>query len=380
MAIEVEEPPTHYAAGSHYPEEEEEGGPVKTFLEHLEDLRWVLIKSLVAVAVGMFVCLVAGNHVMRILERPLRKAVRSYPGTNQVWDVRFGTNHLGTYLLTDRLQAAWALGTSRFVRVYVEPVRSGTNLLIGLRAEPLANPKEAQQLTVDLVNLSPIGAFVVAIQVALYGGCVLAAPFVFYFVAGFVFPALRRIEKYYVYRGLGFSVTLFVVGVVFTYFVLLPSVLATSVAYSTWFGFSANQWRAEDYISFVCKLMLGMGIGFQLPVVILTLVKIGVLSYQTLAKARRYMIVINLFVAGILTPPDVLSQVAMAVPLQGLYEISVWIAWWWDRRDRKRAEAQARAEAVQRSRTRPASGPSQPAPPAEPAETAARIEPGQESN
>lgn len=374
MAIELEEPQPQVAPPPHPDEEEQEGGPVKTFLEHLEDLRWVLIKSLVAVAVGMLVCLIGGNYVVRILERPLRKAVRSYPGTNQVWSIRFGTNHLGTYVLSDALQAACALGTSRFVTVYLEPVGSGTNLLVGLRAEPTANPQEARRLTVELVNLSPLGAFVVAIKVAIYGGCVLAAPFVLYFVGGFVFPALRRIEKYYAYRGLGFGVGLFAAGVAFAYFVLLPIVLGTSVAYSSWLGFSATQWRAEDYISSVCMLMLGMGIGFQLPVVILTLVKIGVLSYQTLAKARRYMIIINLGIGALLTPPDVLSQVFMAVPLQGLYEVSVWIAWWWDRRDRKRAEAQARAEAARAKAT------GRPAAPSAPARSAAQTDPPPESN
>lgn len=363
MAIELEEPRPEVAPQPSPDEEEQEGGPVKTFLEHLEDLRWVLIKSIAAIGVGMLVCLIGGNYVVRILEWPLRRAVRLYPGTNQVWTIRFGTNHLGTYLLSDALQAACALGTSRFVTVYLEPVRSGTNLLVGLRAEPNPNPTEARRLMVDLVNLSPIGAFVVAIRVAVYGGCVLAAPFVLYFVGGFVFPALRRIEKYYAYRGLGFGIGLFLTGVAFTYFVLLPLVLSTSVAYSTWLGFSANQWRAEDYISSVCMLMLGMGIGFQLPVVILTLVRLGVLSYQTLAKARRYMVVINLVIGALLTPPDALSQVLMAVPLQGLYEVSVWIAWWWHRRDRKRAEAQARAEAAQARAARAAAGTRQPAHP-----------------
>ena len=70
----------------------------------------------------------------------------------------------------------------------------------------------------------------------------------------------------------------------------MPVALAASVQYSAWLGFSANQWRAEDYIGFVCKFMLGMGLGFELPVVILTLVKIGVLNYSILSKARRYMI------------------------------------------------------------------------------------------
>src|SRR5215510_5442229 len=105
--------------------------------------------------------------------------------------------------------------------------------------------------------------------------------------------------------------------------------LGASAMYSNWLGFEANQWRAEDYISFVCKFMLGMGIGFQLPVVLLTLVKIGVLSYRTLRRMWRYMVVINLVLGALLTTPEVITQVMMAVPLYLLYEISVWVAWYW---------------------------------------------------
>jgi sec-independent protein translocase protein TatC len=75
--------------------------------------------------------------------------------------------------------------------------------------------------------------------------------------------------------------------------------------------------------------------------VLLTLVKIGVLNYSRLSKMRRYMIVINLVLGAILTTPEVVTQVLMAVPLQILYEVSVWVAWYWERRDRKLAAAKA---------------------------------------
>jgi sec-independent protein translocase protein TatC len=116
-----------------------------------------------------------------------------------------------------------------------------------------------------------------------------------------------------------------------------------SVQYSTWLGFGVTQWRAEDYISFVCKFMLGMGLGFELPVVVLTLVKIGVLNYAILSKARRYVIVINFILGAMLTTPEVLTQVCMAIPLQLLYEISVWITWYWERKEKKAAAAQTPA-------------------------------------
>ena len=327
--------------------EEEEGGPIKSFLEHLEDLRWVLIKSLVALSVAMLICLIAGNLVVTILKRPMDKARISYPGTNQVVTVLFGSNQLGVFPLTPKQQASLELGTNRFVAVRVEPAVVGTNQVLAWRVDD--NPElaqQAQRLKIDLLNLSPASGFFVAFQVAFYGGMVMASPFIFYFVASFVFPALKMKEKRYVYRGLGYGVTLFLFGVGFCYFALMPIALAASQKYSQWLGFSAFQWKADDYISFVCKFMLGMGLGFEMPVVILTLVKIGVLNYRILSKGRRYMIVINLVLGALLTTPEVITQLIMFVPLQLLYEICIWITWYWERQDKKREAAQEAGDVV----------------------------------
>ena len=82
-----------------------------------------------------------------------------------------------------------------------------------------------------------------------------------------------------------------------------------------------------------------MGLGFELPVVVLTLVKIGVLNYRILASARRYVIVICFVLGAVLTTPEVITQILMALPLLLLYEISVWIAWYWERQEKKREAA-----------------------------------------
>jgi len=320
--------------------EVEEGGPVKSFLEHLEDLRWTLIKSLVTVTIAMVICLIAGDRVVGIIKRPLEKARTRFPGTNQVVTVFFGTNRFGPFHLNDRQQALFALGPDRFVGLQIEPVSLGTNLVLGVRRDTndAVARAAAERMNVELINLGPVGGFFVAFQVAIYGGLVLASPFVFYFIAQFVFPALRMREKKYVYGGLTFGGILFFVGVSFCYFVLLPLALTASQKYSQWLGFGAFQWRAEEYISFVCKFMLGMGLGFQMPVIILTLVKLGVLNYRILSRGRRYMIVINLVLGAVLTTPEVITQVLMAIPLQLLYEATVWIAWYWERREKKRLE------------------------------------------
>lgn len=316
---------------------EDEGGPVKTFLEHLEDLRWVLIKSLVTLGVAFVVCLLAGHKVVQVLTYPLAHAKVSYKSENQVVTFLFGTNRLGVFQLPPSERAALGLGTNHYLTYRLAPVQIGTNLILGL--QPDDSQTEANKLAVPLVSLSPAGAFIVAVQVAAYASILITSPFVLYFIASFVFPALKLREKRYIFRGLFWGLGLFLTGVAFCYFLLMPIALSASVSYTEWLGFGVPQWRAEDYISFTSKFMLGMGLGFEMPVVILVLVKIGVLNYRLLAAGRRYVIVISFIMGAVLTTPEVVTQVLMAVPLMVLYEISIWITWYWERQDRLRAAA-----------------------------------------
>jgi sec-independent protein translocase protein TatC len=335
-------------------EQEEEGGPVKSFLEHLEDLRWVLIKSLVALGVAFIVCLVAGNQVVKVLTWPLSRARISYPRDRQVVTVLFGTNRVGVFQVPRSGEGALHLTTNQFATLHVQLLprdgaESGTNgNLYVFGATMDSDSTEAERLAIPLVSLGPAAAFIVAVQVAVYAGILIASPFVLYFVASFVFPALKLKERKYVHRGMFFGIGLFSAGVAFCYFVLMPVALRASVVYTQWMGFSVQQWRAEDFISFVSKFMLGMGLGFELPVVLLVLVRIGILNYSILSKARRYVVVINLILGALLTTPEVLTQVLMAVPLQILFEITVWIAWYWERRDKKRLAAEEAAATAQR--------------------------------
>jgi sec-independent protein translocase protein TatC len=315
-------------------QEEEEGGPVKSFLEHLEDLRWVLIKSLAAAGVAMVSCFFAGNYVFKVLEWPLRQAPIYTGAESQVLRVMLGTNQLGIFHVGTNDALTSLAGTNHYVRLEISPVTIGTNHVLGVTVDPEATAPP-RDVPIDIVSLGPAAAFVVATKIAFYGGLVIASPFIFYFAAHFIFPALKIREKRYIYRGLIFGFGLFMTGVSFCYFVLMPIALAVSAKYAEWFGFKANQWRAEEYIGFVCKFMLGMGLGFEMPVVILTLVKIGVLNYRMLKAARRYVIVIAFVLGAVLTTPEVITQILMAIPLLLLYEISVWIAWYWERQDKK---------------------------------------------
>ena len=324
-------------------EEEESGGPVKAFLEHLEDLRWVLIKSLAALGVSVVVCLLAGNQVIKLFLWPLSQARTAITHPGQIVSLSFLTNHLGTFRLAEEHKLIGPCGSNRVVALTVELAPSDTDgNLWFLRVRPNENPAAAvltSGLNVPIVTLSPAGGFVVAFRVALWSGLVLAAPVIFYQILAFVVPALRRVEKQCVRAGLTYVLGLFVLGVAFCYFVRMPVALTASVQYSEWLGFSVPQWQAEDYVRFVSKFMLGMGLGFQVPVVVLVLVKLGLVDYAKLSAIRRYVIVVSFGVGAMLTPPDVATQVMMAIPLQILYEVSVGIAWYWERREKTRAVA-----------------------------------------
>ena len=318
---------------------EEGGGPVKSFLDHLEDLRWMLVKSGSALLVGLIVCLYGTSEIVTVLKLPLRKAALIRVGHQQKAVVVFGTNTLATFEPATNRIGPLDLGTNWFVQIQIDPVAVGTNVFLSVHTDP--NPSEETMLSsaTDLVYLDPAAPFMSSLHLALYGGGLLATPFIFYFLAQFILPALKVKEKKYVLRACAVGVGLFLAGVCFCYFFVLARALKYAEAWAVWMGVKVPEWRAETYFSFVTKFMLGMGLGFELPVVLLALVKIGILDYGKLKAMRRYMIVINLVLGAFLTTPEVFTQVVMAIVLQVLYEISVLIAWYWERQARKRGAA-----------------------------------------
>jgi sec-independent protein translocase protein TatC len=241
------------------------------------------------------------------------------------------------------------------LQIVLEPV--GSNYLVKIEPE-LKAWKPPSRGIVNLIALGPLSAILVAMKLALYGGLILSAPFLLFFIGQFVLPALKLREKKLLYQIVSFGSVLFFMGVTFCYFVIMAVALSATVQFSEWLGFGSSDWRAEDYISFTCKFMLGMGLAFELPVVILTIVKIGLLDHVKLRKFRSYWIVLSLVISAFITPSgDPVTMFLFAMPLWVLYEISVLVAVYWDRRDRKREEAERRREQAGR---RPDSGGTQP--------------------
>lgn len=320
-----------------------EGGPVKSFLEHLEDLRWVLIKCIVAVLIAMFVCLAAAPVLVSVLKWPLLHPLVKAKQDQQVLQVQFGTNHWNVTITTN-VAEQFQLGTNRVTAIELQPVLVGTNLVLGVKtsaqildAETVAGPQ--------LKIYDPKEVVTLALKLALYGGLGIASPLVFLFLGEFLVPALKRREKEYLYKGVIIGAGLFVLGALFAYFVLLRVAYYFIVEFSSWLGFVSDEWRASEFIGFTVVTMVGLGLAFELPVVLLTLVKIGILDYRRLNTFRPYWFILNLVASAFITPTgDPFTMLLMAIPIHILYEISVLIAWYWDRQDRKRLAAEKPGE------------------------------------
>lgn len=328
------EPPDSEDSGDE--EEEEGGGPVKPFLEHLEDLRWTLVKSVTAVVLGMLVCLVAGRYLVSFLMWPLNMAERVFLSSKSEVAIMLGTNVLARGN-PENLGIQSIFGSNAPPALQIVPVQIGSNTILALQTVTNKDVVPAQKMVV-IKNYSPIEGIMVALKLALFGGLVVSFPFVMYFIGQFVLPALHVHEKKILFKAVGFSGGLFLLGVVFCYFVVVVFALGATVQFSQWLGFGADEWRADAYLSFVVKFMLGMGLAFQMPVILLLLVKIGLLDYEKLKNFRTYAFVANLVISAVVTPSgDPFTMLAMALPLHALYEISTFIAWIWHRRELKRA-------------------------------------------
>ncbi len=331
MAEDLEVLPPERVNAEH--DEEEGGGPVKSFLEHLEDLRWTLLKCAIALALGVIGSLSASPYLVRFLTWPLELAQRMRTTDQSRVVLILGTNVFAKMPAADFPIAGLVTNQDAFFRI--APITVGTNQFLGLVPDP--NPPRAATygMSVDLKALGPAEPFGVAIRVGLYGGFALSAPFVLFFLGQFILPALHVHEKRFVYRVAGFGTLLFFLGVAFCYLVMMVVTLSTTVSFSNWLGFTADEWRATEYISFTAWFLIGMGVAFQLPLVLLTLVKVGILDAERLSGLRMYWVVAGLILAGFVTPDgNPLTMLLMFLPLHALYELSVLIAKWWERKEK----------------------------------------------
>lgn len=175
-----------------------------------------------------------------------------------------------------------------------------------------------------LVFIAPTEAFIVSIKIALFGGLFLSSPFVLYQIWQFASAGLKKQEKKYVSLFSLFSFIFFLLGIFFGYFIIVPIGVKFLLGFGT--DFVTPMISVGRYVSFVGMLALAFGVVFQLPIAILFLSKTGILTPQFLSTNRKYAIVIIFITAAIFTPPDIITQCLMAVPLLVLYELGIFLS------------------------------------------------------
>jgi len=251
-----------------------------TFLEHLEELRWHLIRSLVVIILVGILAFIFKEIVFDIIILGPSKS-------------DFFTNYWLCHLGTDTF-----LHTSK--------------LCIN------SNP-------IKLQSIQMAGQFTAHIKISLLGGLILAFPYVFFELWNFIKPALHSNEKKIARGSIIIISFLFFVGVLFGYYIICP--LSVNFLYNYQVSeIAVNNIKLMSYISIIASICLASGILFELPVIVMFLSKIGLITPGFLKKYRKHAILVILIISAIITPPDVFSQILVSLPLLLLYEISIKIS------------------------------------------------------
>jgi sec-independent protein translocase protein TatC len=254
--------------------EGEKGEAVKPFLDHLEDLRWVIVKMALALGGAMLFAFCFRTQLVHVLQGPLKS---------------------------------------------IDP-----------------------KLLRSLVSLGVADSMTISFQLAFYAGIVLAFPFLIYFAGQFILPALTPQERKAMLPAVGIGFGLFLGGVVLGYYLVLPATLRFFFRDAQSLDWTPT-WTVRDYFSFVTQLCVGFGAAFELPVIVLVLVRLGVLSVALLRRTRAYAFLLIFVAAAFLAPtPDAVSMAMMGGPMYLLYEICILIAWMMERKRKKEADASAK--------------------------------------
>ncbi|QSE99340.1 twin-arginine translocase subunit TatC [Fulvivirga lutea] len=261
-----------------------------SFLDHLEELRWHLIRSVIAIIVFSIAAFISVDFVFN--------TIVFGPAKTDFWTFRMLCK------LGDLINSS------------------------ALCIDKLDFKIQSRQMT---------GQFTMHITSSFAIGIIAAFPYVFWEFWRFVSPGLRMTERS-VSRGAVASVTfLFTLGVLFGYFIMSPLAVSFLAGYQV-SDIVNNEFDITSYVSTLSTLVLGSGMLFQLPMVVYFLSKIGIVTPELMRNYRRHAIVVILILGAVFTPPDPFSQILIAMPLFGLYQFSIFISARVQKKLRKQAE------------------------------------------
>lgn len=352
----------------------------KPFLEHLEDLRTMITRVVITLVVAMLACFIFNQRIMEFFRQPVDQVIYTQikatlpedaprPLTVERWGQARKVEHAAMNLLPDQrdyfyralgddtvvfhaksislLRAAMVLPEAKrelFVNALPDTDEFKKQVKALLKSKPNTD-SDAQGNLKMMSALKPTEGFMLSMKLSFVAGIVVSFPLLLLFILQFVLPGLHSHEKRVLWPAMSVGFGLFLCGTAFAYYLVLPKTLLFFYQWSGDMGIS-NDWRIGEYISFATQFTLLFGASFELPVVVMVFVKLGMLTYETMSKTRSYAIVAIFIAAAVLTPtPDIPTMCLMAAPMIILYEICIWLAFF----DRKKARIRAEEEARERA-------------------------------
>ncbi len=203
--------------------------------------------------------------------------------------------------------------------------------IFDLLVQPFLDASEAYGIGEDpnLIYTAPLEFFFVKLKIALFAGLFCAFPVIAWQIYAFVAPGLYKNERGAFLPFLISAPILFTFGILFVFFAMMPVVMSFALSQQQAGGPESvtieAQIKVSEYLSLTLALMLAFGLSFQLPVIMSLLGKAGLVGADTLRKGRKYAVVVILAIAAFFTPPDPMSQLMLAIPVYGLFELSIWI-------------------------------------------------------
>lgn len=324
-----------------------------TFGEHLEELRGCLVRAAAGLAAGVLVGLFLAQPVVRLVEEPLRRALGDYYSKRALDMAANWTGRPLPYSEAEIRDAIENRGLSFELRE-VHPDRLARMLGGGSEGAATADaaasgPFPADELVpimlwqplardarVSITTLSAQEAFGIYIKAAILVGIVLASPWIFWQLWMFVAAGLYPHEKRLVHVFLPVSLGLFLAGALLAFFFVFDFVLDYLLAFNEWLGLDPDP-RISEWMSFVLILPVGFGLGFQLPLVMLFLERIGIFDAAAYASQWRIAVLVICIVSALLTPADPYSMLFLAAPLCLLYFGGVALCRWTAGREARQA-------------------------------------------
>lgn len=289
-----------------------------SFWDHIEELRWVLLRMVIVVVGATLLSFTFHAQVLALLTWPMR--------TLDETAASLVTQQVVRQRMTNFSQAAISYSLPPTARViHSEQAKQQDDN--SYQISPYGYLEiDIQAPSTSLVVLGPIDGVRTALSACFWFGLVAASPLWLYFLGQFLVPALNSTERRLIFPSVCLCTFFLLIGLGFAYYVAIP--LANQFLYAFNGSIGQNLWSASLYLEYTVVLLLANALAFELCAALLLCVHYGAISARWLRAKRRYFYVAIFVVSALLTPPDVLTQLILALPLIGLFELNVVYASW----------------------------------------------------